>query len=465
MTDRSDSTPSLVVLGAGRTVTGSRFLLEVGGTRLLVDCGLYQGRKELRRRNWEPFPVPPATIDAVVLTHAHVDHCGALPVVCRAGFTGPVFATEATCDLVGIVLPDSGRLHEEEAAYASRKGYSKHRPPLPLYTEIDAQRALTRLRRVGFGETFGVGPLSVQLQPAGHILGSATVTVTGPRIEPVVFSGDLGRDEHPLLRAPTPPGRAGTIVVESTYGDRVHDDATAFARLQRTLVETAARGGVVLIPAFAVDRTEVVLRTLAAMMRDGSVPTVPVFVDSPMALRALAVYRRHFTVGAADVRDDVVGADEPLDPPRLRAVHTPEESKALNELREPAVIVSASGMATGGRVIHHLRHRLPNSRDAVVLVGYQVAGTRGRRLLDGEGFVKMLGEWVPVRANVVDCTGLSVHADRDELLAWLRAAPAIGQVVVVHGEELTATAFATAASDALDVLATAPDVGDRIALR
>ena len=460
----ADNAPSLTVLGAGRTVTGSRFLVEVDGTRLLVDCGLYQGRRELRRSNWERFPVDPATIDAVVLTHAHVDHCGYLPLLVRDGFAGPVYATRATCELVGIVLPDSGRLQEEEAAYANRKGYSKHRPALPLYTEVAAERALTRLYTAEFGETFGVGTLRVQLRPAGHILGSAIATVDGPGIEPVVFSGDLGRDNHPLLRAPTPPGRAGTIVVESTYGDREHDESAALSRLQRALVETLGRGGVVVVPAFAVDRTEVLLRALALMMRDGSVPTVPVFVDSPVALRALAVYRRHLVVGSADLRDEIVGTDEPVEPPRLREMHTPEESKSLHGLREPAVIISASGMATGGRVVHHLRHRLPIARDAVVLAGYQADGTRGRRLLDGEQSVKMLGEWVPVRAQIVDCTGLSVHADRNELLAWLRAAPTVGQVVVVHGEESTAVGFASAASDALGVPAVAPQVGDRIAL-
>jgi metallo-beta-lactamase family protein len=442
---------SIRFLGAARTVTGSRFLVDAAGTRLLVDCGLYQGRKDLRLRNWAPFPVDPASIDAIVLTHAHVDHCGFIPALVRDGFVGPVMGSPATTDLAAIVLPDSGRLHEEDAAYANRKGFSKHAPALPLYTEADALRCLGRFEPSEFGETRTIGGLSLTLRPAGHILGSATVTIEGAG-EPIVFSGDLGRPHHPLLCPPAPPAGGATIVIESTYGDRVHDDAGAAARFEAALRTTFERGGVAVIPAFAVDRTEVVLHLIARLMADRRIEQAPVWIDSPMALRALDVYRRYERTGAADLRPGI----EHLEPPHALTATKPEESKALNALKGPAVIVSASGMATGGRVLHHLLHRLPNPRDTVILVGYQAEGTRGRRLLDGEPHVKMLGTWVGVRASVVDCTGLSVHADRRELLGWLRSAARPRRLLVVHGEERAAAALAHAASGDLGLAATVP---------
>ncbi len=433
--------PVLTFLGAAGTVTGSRFLVDTGRARILVDAGLFQGLRALRRRNWEPFPVEPASIDAVVVSHAHVDHVGYLPVLHRDGFTGPVHATRGTAALAGIVLPDSGHLQEEEAAYANRKGFSKHHPALPLYTEDDARRALPAFRAEHYDTEVEVAPgIHLTLHTAGHILGSSTVTLRladhGDRR--VVFSGDLGRPAHPLLRPPSPVGDADVVIVESTYGDRTHDDADAVERFGDAITDTVARGGTVLIPAFAVDRTEVVLFHLRELSRAGVIPDVPVYVDSPMALTALTVYREAIRRGDPEVRPEVVALarhHDPFDTGRVVEVHDVEHSKALADVRTPSIIVSASGMATGGRVVHHLRRLLPNHRHTVLLVGFQAPGTRGRLLADGARQVKMLGRYVPVRAEVVDVGAFSVHADRDELAGWLDTAVRPPEVVyLVHGE-------------------------------
>jgi metallo-beta-lactamase family protein len=435
------SVPVLTFLGGAGTVTGSRFLIDTSRARVLVDAGLFQGLRALRRRNWEPFPVPPSSIDAVVVTHGHVDHVGYVPALARDGFAGPIHATAGTGALAAIVLPDAGHLQEEEAAYANRKGFSKHHPALPLYTEADARACLPRFEGHAYGSEVEVAPdVHVTFRTAGHILGSATVSVrladAGDRR--VVFSGDLGRPSHPLLRAPTPPGAAEVIVLESTYGDRVHDDAGALERFRDVIVRTVGRGGTVLIPAFAVDRTEVVLFHLRELTRAGAIPEVPVYVDSPMALAALRVYRDAIARGDHEIRPDVVelaAREDPFDGGRVTEVRDVEHSKSLAGIRTPSIIVSASGMATGGRVVHHLRRLLPNHRHAVVLVGFQAPGTRGRLLADGAREVKMLGRYVPVRAEVVDLGAFSVHADRGELAAWVGAADRAPEVVsLVHGE-------------------------------
>jgi metallo-beta-lactamase family protein len=366
---------TLRFLGAAGTVTGSRFLLSTPRARVLVDCGLFQGHKALRLRNWEPFPCPEG-LHAVVLTHAHVDHCGYLPALVRAGYRGPVFATRGTAELAAIVLPDSGRLQEEDASFANREGFSKHDPALPLYTEEDARAAAEAIVPVAAGEEREIAPgVRLVLRRAGHILGaaSATLVLEGPPERRLVVSGDLGRPAHPLLCAPEPPDAADWLLVESTYGDREHHDEHVADALAEAVRETARRGGVVVIPAFAVDRTENVLFQLRELAASGRIPRLPVYVDSPMALAALRVYRRALAEGWDEVRPELRGHDEALDPGGLEEVRDPRASRALCEAPGPFV-VSASGMATGGRVLHHLPRA---SRSATaLLVGFRARYAR-----------------------------------------------------------------------------------------
>lgn len=461
--------PSLAFLGAAGTVTGSRFLVETSRARVLVDCGLFQGEKALRLRNWEPFPIEPRRLDAVVLTHAHLDHAGLLPALVRDGFRGPAYATPGTVALCRILLPDSGRLHEEDATYANAKGYSKHAPALPLYTEADAEVALARLRPIPFGRRVEVAEgVHATLRPSGHILGAASVELeldgTPPRR--LVASGDLGRPLHPLLVPPAPPAAADALLIESTYGDRRHPPAAALEEaLAAAVSRTAARGGVCVIPAFAVDRTELVLHALQELSAAGRIPELPVFVDSPMALAALDVYRQAIEDGAEDVRPELRGRPPAFERLRLREVRSVDASREVQRLRGPFVVVSASGMATGGRVLHHLRARLPEARNSVLLVGYQARGTRGWRLLNGERALKMLGRYVPVEAEIVDLAGFSVHADADELVAWVAAAPAPpGAVYVVHGEPAASEALAGRVARELRLPAVVPGHGERVRL-
>ena len=460
--------PVLTFLGAAGTVTGSRFLIDTPRARVLIDCGLFQGLKHLRLRNWEPFPVPADTIDATVLTHAHVDHVGYLPAIVREGFGGPVYASEGTAALAALVLPDCGHLQEEEADYANRRGFSKHHPALPLYTERDAADALDRIHGVRFDTEVEVAPgVHVTFRPAGHILGSSIVHVRladhGDRT--VVFSGDLGRPHHPVLQPPSPIGRADVVVVESTYGNRRHDDEGGMALFSDAVASTLRRGGTVLIPAFAVDRTEVVLFRLRELVASGAIPSVPVFVDSPMALSALRAYREAIAAGAADIDPELAAMTDPFDPGQLVEIRDVEESKELARNDYPNIIVSASGMATGGRVLHHLARLLPDPRNAVILPGYQAAGTRGRLLADGAREVKLLGRYVRVRAKVVPLGSFSIHADQDELVDWVRtASPAPDAVYVVHGEAESSAALRDRLDEDLDLVGVVPRHLERVRL-
>lgn len=459
--------PLLRFLGGAGSVTGSRFLLDLPQARLLVDCGLFQGLKELRERNWHEFPVPPASIDAVLLTHAHVDHSGYLPALARNGFAGPVYATADTVALSRIMLPDSGRLQEEDADYAARKGFSKHRPPLPLYTEADAERVLRQLRPVPFDQPVPVARgASATFHPSGHILGSAVVALrldgTAPRT--IAFSGDLGRPHHPILRPPAAPPDCDLLVVESTYGDRRHDDEASMRAFEEALERTVARRGMVVIPSFAVDRTEVVLFHLRRLILAGRLPVLPVYVDSPLALAALSVYRAAIRAGRPDV-DPFPPGEDPFDTGNLHETRTLVQSKAIHTQRGPGIIISASGMASGGRVLHHLAHRLPNPEDTVILAGYQAEGTRGRTLAGGAKTVKMLGRYVPVRAEIVHVPAFSVHADQDELIGWLRTAPRAPETVyVVHGEPAAAAGLATAVEKTLGWPAVIPRYLEQVRL-
>lgn len=457
-------TPSLEFLGAAGTVTGSKFLLRAEGERILVDAGLFQGLRELRRRNWDDFPVEAGSLDAVVLTHAHLDHCGYLPALGAQGLNAPILATASTIALAEIVLRDSAKLQEEDAAYAARKGFSKHKRPRPLYGLEDVERVLPMMREVPFNARTTLDRSThLTLQPAGHILGSSTalVEIDGAR---VVFSGDLGRAGHPLLVPPLPPPAADAVVIESTYGDRRHAD-TSDEQLGDAVRRTIGRGGVVLIPAFAVDRTEVVLMALKRLVTAGRIPNVPVYVDSPMALKALQVYRAAVEVHAADVRPDLELDRSLFDPGQLHESHSAQESMALNEPDHPCIVVSASGMATGGRVVHHLKYLAPNARNSIVLVGFQAVGTRGRDLLEGVRQLKMHGQYVPIHAEVIEVEGLSVHADADELIGWLgSAAEAPGVVYVVHGEPHASSTLAQRIRNELGWMAVVPRDGEVVRL-
>lgn len=455
---------SVTFLGGVRTVTGSRFLVEHGGVSVLVDCGLFQGPKELRLRNWDRCPADPATIDAVVLTHAHLDHSGWFPRLVQDGFRGQAWCTRGTADLTAIVLPDSGHLQEEEAGYANRAGYSRHRPALPLYDEQQARAALDRLRVAPFDEEVEVADgVHVTFRAAGHILGSSSVRLRLAGGPVVVVSGDLGRLHHPVLVPPARLDDVDWVLVESTYGDRRHDDEHLVDDLADAISRTVERGGTVVIPAFAVDRTEVLLYHLGRLARAGRLPDVPVFVDSPMALGALAVYRRAIADHAPDVRPDVADGPDPFRGAHVVEVHDVDGSKRLDRHEAPAIVVSASGMATGGRVVHHLVACLPERRDTVILPGYQAEGTRGRQLVEGATSLKLLGQYVPVRAEIVHLPAFSVHADREELVDWLASAavPPVG-VLVVHGEEAASRALAAGIEERLDLMAAVPRLGERV---
>ena len=449
--------PSLRFLGAAGTVTGSRFVIEYDGRRVMVDAGLFQGVRQLRRSNWDPFPVDPHTIDAVVLTHAHIDHSGWLPGLVRDGFDGPIHATRRTCDLCKILLPDSAHIHEEQARFANERGFSRHHPALPLYTTADAEAALELLSPAPYDEAFRVtDAIAATLVPAGHILGSASVHLDIDHgAYGVLFSGDLGRGDHPLLPGPETPPAASTVLVESTYGDSVHGAADADEQAVADAINAAAaRGGNVIIPAFAVDRTELLLLLLQRLMREQRIPTLPVFADSPMALSVLDVYRAEL--------DDSIDFDPGGG---LRECRSVEQSMAIADHVGPAIIISASGMATGGRVLHHLKRLLPDPRNAVILCGFQAAGTRGRSLADGAREIRMHGRDIPVRASVTQLTSMSVHADADALVAWVDRLPERPEhVYVVHGEPEASAALAVRLRAELGVEATVPAQFDEVEL-
>jgi len=435
---------SLRFLGGAGTVTGSRTLVEAAGKRILVDCGLFQGWKALRLRNWAPFPVPPESIDAVVLTHAHIDHSGWLPLLIRNGFRGAVHATPATRDLCAVLLPDSGRIHERDAEYANRKGFSKHAPALPLFTAEEGERALESFETADFGAPVALAPgLELTFQRAGHILGAAfaTLSANGTRI---VFSGDLGRPSCPVMRPPDPLREADVLVVESTYGDRRHERTDPEEALAAVIDRTLARRGTVLIPAFAVGRTQILLYYLERLRRAGRIPNVPIVMDSPMAIDATEIFRRH----GGDHRLDARSAAEVCGAARL--VRTAEESMRLDEQAEPMILLSASGMATGGRVLHHLARFAPDPAHTLLFAGYQAPGTRGERIVRGEQAVKIHGALVPIRAEVQNLDMLSAHADADELLEWVGGLARRPRMIFVnHGEPAAADALRIRIRDSL----------------
>ena len=460
---------TLTFLGAAGTVTGSKYLLTIGrgapahaGRRVLVDAGVFQGEKQWRLRNWAEFPVDPATISDVVLTHAHNDHVGYLPALVRQGFTGTVWATEGTRRLAEIVLRDAGKLQEEAAEEARRGGWSKHEDPKPLYDVQDVEETLPLFRTVEFDEDVDLGEgLVARWVRAGHILGSASVRLEVEDTS-VIFSGDLGRHDHPLLKARGTPPASTFVVCESTYGDREHPEPDVeHGPMAEAIERTLARGGLVVIPAFAVDRTQLVLKVLVDLMRSGRIPKVPVVVDSPMALKALDVYRDE---SLDELRDDI-DVDDFTGMPELIEAATSQESRALNRRFDPMIIVASSGMVEGGRVLHHLARLLPDERNTVILTGYQAAGTRGRSIEEGARAVKINGHYIRIRAEVVRDEEFSVHGDASDLLDWLRA---LGEepetVFVTHGEKDVAHHFAGRIAEELDWNAVVPRYGEVVSL-
>ena len=449
----------LSFLGAAGTVTGSKYLVETPRTRVLVDCGLYQGVKPLRLRNWKPPPLELDSLDAVIVTHAHIDHTGYLPALVRDGYRGPIYATHPTDALCRILLPDSGRIHEEDAAYANRKGYSRHRPALPLYTEADAERALESFVPIEFEKPVAVGELELSMQAAGHILGAGSVRVDG-KDGTLLFSGDLGRDDDLMMPAPERPGAADWLVVESTYGDRAHPEVDPVEEIGAILRKTLEREGTLLIPTFAVARAQTLLLCLLEVFERGLAPEVPVFLNSPMATGVTNLYRRF--AGYHRLSDERCAQVCGL-PAFVRSV---EDSRELTGRgRIPAVILSASGMATGGRVLHHLRSLAPDARNTILLPGFQAAGTRGHALAQGATTVKMHGEHVPVRAEVIQFDFLSAHADRDDLLRWVascRRTPK--RVFVTHGEPVSSDTLRREIEEHLKIPAMVPEYRDRIEL-
>jgi metallo-beta-lactamase family protein len=428
----------LTFYGATETVTGSKFLLEAAGKRILIDCGLFQGMKELRLRNWQEPPMDPRALDAVILTHAHIDHTGYLPRLVNKGFRGPVYGTPATIDLLRILLPDSAHLQEEEANFRNKHHRTKHEVALPLYTTEDAEAALRLTQSIPYEKLTTLGPgFQFDLLPAGHILGSAFVRFQA-EAKTILFTGDIGRFDTPIIKDPAPVESADYLVLESTYGNRIHKEQEGHhgkLALRDVIVATARRGGTVLIPSFAVGRAQEVLYHMRELEEEGEIPILPVYVDSPMAIDAFEIYRDHAEEHDVEMNRLKSEGKHPLRTRNVTFSRTVQQSKAINEHRFPAVVISANGMATGGRIVHHLMHRLPDERNSVVFVGFQAAGTRGRYLVEGARTIRIYGIDYPVRAEIRSIQGFSAHGDALEILRWLESFKVAPRTTfLVHGE-------------------------------
>lgn len=449
----------ITFLGGVGTVTGSKYLIEHDSSRVLVDCGLFQGYKQLRLRNWAPLPVPPASIDHVLLTHAHLDHSGYLPLLVKNGFHKRVTCTDATRDLCGILLPDSGHLQEQDAVFANRHRFSKHHPALPLYTKEDAEKALRFLSPVSFDKEISLAPgMTARFLRGGHILGAAMIAI-GIAGRTILFSGDLGRPNDPLMPPPENGPEADVLVLESTYGNRRHSAESAEDALADVIARAAARGGSVIIPAFAVGRSQLLLFHLYNLRKAQRIPDLPIFFDSPMAIDATDIFQHHHAdhrLSAATVKAVFSSA---------RYIRSSEESKALDSMRMPKVIVSASGMATGGRVLHHLEDYASDHRNVILFTGFQAGGTRGAAMVSGAKAIKIHGKWIPVEAEVRNLDMLSAHADADEILAWLRTFTRPPHVTfITHGEPEASDALRKRIEDELHWECVVPEYREKVAI-
>lgn len=438
-------------LGASRTVTGSKYLIEYAGKRVLVDCGLFQGPKDLRERNWQNFPIPPSSIDCVVLTHAHLDHTGYLPRLVNQGFQGPVYCTAPTKELTTYILKDSARLQEEEAFYANKVKSSRHHPAKPLYTSEDAEYALKKLKVIPRGQSTEVlKGINVLPLCTGHILGAVSLTfdIGGKRI---VFSGDVGRYNVPILPDPRPVEHGDLFICESTYGDKLHKAGSIEDDLVKLIKHVASKRGPLLIPSFAIGRAQHLLYTIGKLEREGKIPTLPVFVDSPMAIDATETYRKFKNDYDEEAEKALELTNDPLRTTNTEFLRTVDESKSLNSLKGASIIIAGSGMVTGGRILHHLKHWLPYEEATVGFVGYQAVETRGRQLMEGATDIKIYGEKIPVKAEIVSLSGLSAHGDQGELTRWIKSSEGTPRLTkIVHGEPETSDIFAAHLRKTLD---------------
>jgi len=459
---------SLSFHGGAGTVTGSRFLVETDSARFLVDAGLFQGLKKLRETNWAKLRFAPESLDFILLTHAHIDHSGFLPRLTQLGFRGPVRTTGASLDLARLLLLDAAKIQEEDAAYANRKGFSKHHPALPLYTSEDAARAISLIEPLSYGDWIEPAEgVRASFRNAGHILGAAMIELrlrTGGGELSIVFSGDVGRYAVPLHSDPDPLPECDVLVMEATYGDREHDPTPMGDQIQEAVMTAIARRGTILIPSFAVGRAQLVTLLLRQLIQAGKLPEIPIHIDSPMAVDATRIYGQHLR----DLSLDSAGAKDgfgQLVPRTVQFHRTVEESKSLNQLPGPRIIISASGMLTSGRVVHHLKRLLPDEKNLILLVGFQAAGTRGRAMMEGARTIRMHGEDIPVRARFIPISGLSAHADRGELLRWVRSQPKPPRTIfVTHAEQKASNAFARLLSNELGVRTIEPELGERFEL-
>jgi len=455
-------------LGAAGVVSGSRHLVETSAARVLVDCGLFQGEKELRERNWETFAVPPGTIDAVVLTHGHIDHSGYLPRLVREGFRGPVITSPATADLLGLLLYDSAKCQAEDALYANRKGYAKHKPALPLYEERDVDRVLRLVRKVPREEWFEPATgIRCRFHEAGHMLGSSFVEMeardAAAGTTRIVFSGDVGRFDAPLYKDPVSPPPCDYLLLESTYGDRDHTPSRPLDELEAATKEALARGGMMLVASFAIGRCQQLVYLLRTLIAAGRLPEIPIWVDSPMAVDAMEIFRRHGL--EHDFSEaHLEGVAESLASPFVRMAKTATESKAINAHDGPGIVIASSGMMNGGRILHHLARRLPDPRTTVLVAGYQATGTRGRALVDGARFLKIHGRDIPVKAAVRKVDALSGHADRPEIDRWLGPLAPPKRTFLVHGEPPAARGMADFLRDRRGWETALPAIGDTVEL-
>lgn len=450
---------NITFLGATGTVTGSKYLVSTEKSKVLVDCGLFQGLKQLRLKNWKPLPVDPATIDVVVLTHAHIDHTGYLPLLVKNGFSGKVYCSEATVALCEILLPDSAYLQEEEARYANMRGFSKHNPALPLYTQEDAERALELLVPVPFEQEVEVAEgVSVKFLPAGHILGASLIMMRSEG-KSILFSGDIGRLHDPLMLSPAIARQADYLVLESTYGNRLHDKEDPEIKLAEIINRTYQRGGVLVVPVFAVGRAQELLYYIQSLKDKRQIPDIPVYLNSPMAVDATAIFMHHCDLHKLSPDQCKMVANS------ARMVNSVEESRSLNEIGHPVIILSASGMASGGRVVHHIKAFGPDPRNTILFTGYQAVGTRGAAMLDGAESVKIHGEYVPINAEVEQISNLSAHADYSEIMEWLHhfEKPPV-TTFIVHGEPVAADAMRHHIEEKLHWEVTVPDYLETIEL-